>query len=232
MRTIGLLAGMSWESSLEYYRILNEEVARRLGGLHSAKCVMVSIDFARLEAQQTSGQWNAAAGDLAQAARQLELAGAECVLICANTMHKAAPAVQAAVGIPLLHIADAAGERARAAGLSKVALLGTRYTMEEGFLKDRLRERFGFEVLIPPETERGQVHRVIFEELVLGKILPQSKETYLRIIDGLVKQGAQGIILGCTEIGLLVQQSDRPNVPFFDTVRVHAEAAVDWALQE
>lgn len=232
MRTIGLIAGMSWESSAEYYRILNEEVARRLGGLHSAKIVMISIDFARLEAQQTSNRWDEAAADLAQAARQLERAGAECVLICANTMHKAAPAVQAAVGIPLLHIADAAGERARAAGLSKVALLGTRYTMEEGFLKDRLSERFGLEVLIPGKIERDLIHRVIFEELVLGRILPKSKATYLRIIDDLAAQGAQGIILGCTEIGLLIQQSDRPDVPFFDTVRVHAEAAVDWALQE
>lgn len=232
MRTIGLIAGMSWESSAEYYRILNEEVARRLGGLHSAKIVMISIDFARLEAQQTSNRWDEAAADLAQAARQLERAGAECVLICANTMHKAAPAVQTAVGIPLLHIADAAGERARAAGLSKVALLGTRYTMEEGFLKDRLSERFGLEVLIPGKIERDLIHRVIFEELVLGRILPKSKATYLRIIDDLAAQGAQGIILGCTEIGLLIQQSDRPNVPFFDTVRVHAEAAVDWALQE
>ena len=232
MRTIGLIAGMSWESSAEYYRILNEEVARRLGGLHSAKIVMISIDFARLEAQQTSGRWDEAAADLAQAARQLERAGAECVLICANTMHKAAPAVQTAVGIPLLHIADAAGERARAAGLSKVALLGTRYTMEEGFLKDRLSERFGLEVLIPGKIERDLIHRVIFEELVLGRILPKSKATYLRIIDDLAAQGAQGIILGCTEIGLLIQQSDRPDVPFFDTVRVHAEAAVDWALQE
>ncbi len=232
MRTIGLIAGMSWESSAEYYRILNEEVARRLGGLHSAKIVMISIDFARLEAQQTSNRWDEAAADLAQAARQLERAGAECVLICANTMHKAAPAVQTAVGIPLLHIADAAGERARAAGLSKVALLGTRYTMEEGFLKDRLSERFGLEVLIPGKIERDLIHRVIFEELVLGRILPKSKATYLRIIDDLAAQGAQGIILGCTEIGLLIQQSDRPDVPFFDTVRVHAEAAVDWALQE
>lgn len=232
MRTIGLIAGMSWESSAEYYRILNEEVARRLGGLHSAKIAMISIDFARLEAQQTSNRWDEAAADLAQAARQLERAGAECVLICANTMHKAAPAVQTAVGIPLLHIADAAGERARAAGLSKVALLGTRYTMEEGFLKDRLSERFGLEVLIPGKIERDLIHRVIFEELVLGRILPKSKATYLRIIDDLAAQGAQGIILGCTEIGLLIQQSDRPDVPFFDTVRVHAEAAVDWALQE
>jgi len=203
-----------------------------LGGLHSAKIVMISIDFARLEAQQTSNRWDEAAADLAQAARQLERAGAECVLICANTMHKAAPAVQTAVGIPLLHIADAAGERARAAGLSKVALLGTRYTMEEGFLKDRLSERFGLEVLIPGKIERDLIHRVIFEELVLGRILPKSKATYLRIIDDLAAQGAQGIILGCTEIGLLIQQSDRPDVPFFDTVRVHAEAAVDWALQE
>lgn len=232
MRTIGLIAGMSWESSAEYYRILNEEVARRLGGLHSAKIAMISIDFARLEAQQTGNRWDEAAADLVQVARQLERAGAECVLICANTMHKAAPAVQAAVGIPLLHIADAAGGRAQAAGLKKVALLGTRYTMEEGFLKDRLSERFGLEVLIPGKTERELIHRVVFEELVLGKILPESKAAYLRIVDELVSQGAQGIILGCTEIGLLIQQSDRPDVPFFDTVRVHAEAAADWALQE
>ena len=232
MRTIGLIAGMSWESSAEYYRILNEEVARRLGGLHSAKIVMISIDFARLEAQQTSNRWDDAAADLVQVARQLERAGAECVLICANTMHKAAPAVQAAVGIPLLHIADAVGGRAAAAGLKKVALLGTRYTMEEGFLKDRLRERFGLEVLIPAKTDRDLIHRVIFDELVLGRVLPESKAAYLRIVDDLAAQGAQGIILGCTEIGLLIQQPDRPDIPFFDTVRVHAEAAVDWALQE
>jgi len=232
MRTIGLIAGMSWESSAEYYRILNEEVARRLGGLHSAKIVMISIDFARLEAQQTGNRWDEAAADLVQVARQLEGAGAECVLICANTMHIAAPAVQAAVGIPLLHIADATGERARAAGLSKVALLGTRYTMEQGFLKDRLRERFGLEVLIPGKAERDLIHRVIYEELVLGKILPESKAAYLRIIDDLVAQGAKGVILGCTEIGLLIQQPDRPDIPLYDTVRVHAEAAVDWALRE
>lgn len=232
MRTIGLIAGMSWESSAEYYRILNEEVAHRLGGLHSAKIVMISIDFARLEAQQTSNRWDEAAADLVQVARQLEGAGAECVLICANTMHIAAPAVEAAVSIPLLHIADATGQRARAAGLSKVALLGTRYTMEQGFLKDRLHERFGLEVLIPEKTNRELIHRVVFEELVLGKILPESKAAYLRIIDDLVAQGAQGVILGCTEIGLLIQQPDRPGVPLFDTVRVHAEAAVDWALRE
>ena len=232
MRTIGLIAGMSWESSAEYYRILNEEVARRLGGLHSAKIAMISIDFARLEAQQTGNRWDEAAADLVQAARQLEAAGAECVLICANTMHIAAPAVQAAVRIPLLHIADAAGGRAKAAGLSRVALLGTRYTMEQGFLKDRLSERFGLEVLIPGKAERDLIHRVVFEELVLGKILPESKAAYLRIVDDLAAQGAQGIILGCTEIGLLIQQPDRPDIPFFDTVRVHAEAAVDWALQE
>jgi aspartate racemase len=193
---------------------------------------MISIDFARLEAQQTGNRWDEAAADLARVARQLEAAGAECVLICANTMHIAAPAVQAAVGIPLLHIADATGERARAAGLSKVALLGTRYTMEQGFLKDRLRERFGLEVLIPGKADRDLIHRVIFEELVLGKILPESKAAYLRIIDDLVAQGAQGVILGCTEIGLLIQQPDRPAIPLFDTVRVHAEAAVDWALRE
>jgi aspartate racemase len=232
MRTIGLIAGMSWESSAEYYRILNEEVARRLGGLHSAKIVMISIDFARLEAQQTGNRWDEAAADLARVARQLEAAGAECVLICANTMHIAAPAVQAAVNIPLLHIADATGERVKAAGLNTVALLGTRFTMEQGFLKDRLSARFGLEVLIPGKTDRDFIHRVIYEELVLGKILPESKAAYLRIIDDLAAQGAQGVILGCTEIGLLIQQPDRPDIPLYDTVRVHAEAAVDWALQE
>lgn len=231
MRTIGLLAGMTWESSLEYYRILNEEVARRLGGLHSARCVMVSIDFAPLAAQQIHGEWEAAGRELAAAAQQLQRAGAECVLICANTMHRVAPAVEAAVSIPLLHIADAAGARACAAGMDTVGLLGTRYTMEESFLKDRLSERFGLRVLVPDAAERETVHRVIYEELGLGKFLPESKAAYLKIIDHLMEQGAQGVILGCTEIGLLVKPEDTP-APLIDTVRVHAEAAVDWALQE
>ncbi|TLN02804.1 aspartate/glutamate racemase family protein [bacterium] len=231
MRTIGLIAGMSWESSVEYYRIINEEVARRLGGLHSARCVMVSLDFDRLAAQQRAGQWEAAASDLVAAARQLERAGAECVVICANTMHKVAPAIEAAVNIPLLHIADAAAARVKAAGLSRVALLGTRYTMEEGFLKDRLSERHGLEVIIPSAADRELIHRVIYDELVLGVINPASRAAYLRIIAGLLEGGAQGVILGCTELGLLVKQEDC-SAPLFDTTLVHAEAAVNWALQE
>lgn len=231
MRTIGLIAGMTWESSIEYYRILNELVARRLGGLHSAKCVMVSIDFAPLELKQERGEWDAAGRDLANAARQLEQAGAECVLICANTMHKVADAVQAAVSIPLLHIADASAARVQAAGLNTIGLMGTRYTMEEGFYKDRLSQRFGLRVITPNAADREIIHRVIFEELGLGILRPESKAAYLRIIDDLVAQGAQGVILGCTEIGLLVKPEDHPT-PLFDTTRIHAEAAVDWALQE
>lgn len=231
MRTIGLIGGMTWESSIEYYRIVNELVAKRLGGLHSAKCIMASIDFAGLEAQQERGEWDQAGRDLAAVARQLEDAGAECVLICANTMHKVADAVQAAVNIPLLHIADAAAARVQAAGLHTVALLGTKYTMEQDFYKDRLSERFGLHVITPDAPEREIIHRVIFEELGLGILRPESKAAYLRIIDRLVHQGAQGVILGCTEIGLLIKPGDHP-APLFDTVRIHAEAAVDWALQE
>lgn len=231
MRTIGLIGGMTWESSIEYYRIVNELVARRLGGLHSARCILASIDFAGLEAQQERGEWDQAGRDLAAVARQLEDAGAECVLICANTMHKVADAVQAAVSIPLLHIADAAAARVQAAGLQTVALLGTKYTMEQDFYKNRLSERFGLRVITPEAAEREIIHRVIFEELGLGILRPESKAAYLRIIDRLVQKGAQGVILGCTEIGLLIKQEDHP-APLFDTVRIHAEAAVDWALQE
>ncbi|GAP13079.1 aspartate racemase [Longilinea arvoryzae] len=231
MRTIGLIGGMTWESSVEYYRILNERVAQRLGGLHSAKCVMVSIDFAPLEMQQERGEWDEAGRELAKAARQLEHAGAECVLICANTMHKVMDAVQSAVSIPLLHIADATAARVKAAGLNTIALMGTKYTMEEGFYKDRLSQRFGLRVITPTAADREIIHRVIYQELGFGILRPESKAAYLRIIDDLVAQGAQGVILGCTEIGLLVKQEDHP-APLFDTTRIHAEAAVDWALQE
>jgi aspartate racemase len=231
MKTIGLIGGMSWESSIEYYRLINEGVLARLGGLHSAKSVMVSVDFAEIEELQHEGRWEEATQIMVRAAQDVERGGADCVVICTNTMHKMAEAVQAETGIPLLHIADATAERIQAQGLRRVGLLGTRFTMEEDFYKGRLEQRFGLQVLIPGAQDRQIIHRVIFDELVLGKIEPRSKEQYLAIIDELVRQGAQGIILGCTEIGLLVKQSDC-HVPIFDTTMIHATAAVQWALQE
>jgi aspartate racemase len=229
MKTIGLIGGMSWESSVEYYRLINQGVKQKLGGLHSAKSVMVSVDFAEIEAMQTENRWAEAGDVLAAAARSLELAGADFVVLCTNTMHKLAGEIQASIQIPFLHIADATAECIRAAGLKRVGLLGTRYTMEEDFYKQRLVEKYGLAVLIPAEDERKLVHRVIFEELVLGTINPVSKAAYTRVIAGLVQQGAEGIILGCTEIGLLVEAADSP-VRLFDTTRIHAEAAVNFAL--
>jgi aspartate racemase len=230
MKTIGLIGGMSWESSIEYYRIINEGVQARLGGLHSAKSVMVSVDFAKIEALQHQGAWEAATQIMIRAAQDVERGGADCVVICTNTMHKMAEAVQKQVQIPLLHIADATAERIQAQGLSRVGLLGTRFTMEEDFYKGRLEERFGLQVLIPEAQARQIIHQVIYDELVLGKIEVRSKTQYLDIITALVQQGAQGIILGCTEIGLLVKQSDC-QVPLFDTTVIHATSAVEWALQ-
>jgi aspartate racemase len=229
MKTIGLIGGMSWESSLEYYRILNETVRDRLGGLHSAQCVMVSVDFAEIEALQHTGRWQEAGEILAEAARALERAGAGCVVLCTNTMHKLAGNIQAAAAIPLLHIADATGQRVQSGGLQKVGLLGTRFTMEEDFYKERLVEQFGLEVLVPPLDERQLVHDVIYQELCLGILRSESKSGYSQVIAGLAARGAQGIILGCTEISLLVKPEDSP-LPLFDTTRIHAEAAVDWAL--
>jgi aspartate racemase len=229
MKTIGMIGGMSWESSLEYYRILNETVRDRLGGLHSAQCVMVSVDFAEIEALQHNGRWKEAGEILAEAARVLERAGAACVVLCTNTMHKLAGSIQAAVAIPLLHIADATGQRVQSRGLRKVGLLGTRFKMEEDFYKERLVEHFGLEVLIPPLDERQLVHDVIYQELCLGILRSESKGGYSKVISGLAARGAQGIILGCTEISLLVKPEDSP-LPLFDTTRIHAEAAVDWAL--
>jgi aspartate racemase len=230
MKTIGLIGGMSWESSIEYYRIINKGVQRRLGGLHSAKSVMVSVDFAEIETLQHLGRWEEATQIMIRAAQDVERGGADCVVICTNTMHKMAAAVQEQIGIPLLHIADATAERVQDQGLSCVGLLGTRFTMEEDFYKGRLEQRFGLQVLIPEAQARLTIHRVIYEELVLGKIVPASKQHYLDIIDSLVQQGAEGIILGCTEIGLLVKQSDC-SVPLFDTTVIHANSAVDWALE-
>jgi aspartate racemase len=229
MKTIGLIGGMSWESSIEYYRYINEGVREKLGGLHSAKSLMVSVDFAEIEVLQTENRWAEAGERMASAARSLELGGADFVVLCANTMHKLTDDIQSSIHIPFLHIADATAERIVKAGLKRVGLLGTRYTMEENFIKDRLVEKYGLEVLIPGGEERALVHRVIFEELVLGVINPVSKAAYARVIAGLVHRGCEGIILGCTEIGMLVEAGDSP-VPLYDTARIHAEAAVEYAL--
>ncbi len=229
MKTIGLIGGMSWESSLEYYRLINEGVKQALGGLHSAKSVMVSVDFADIEVLQREGRWEEAAKMMVKAAKHVESGGADFVLLCTNTMHKAADEMQANIHIPLLHIADATAERVKTAGLHQVGLLGTRFTMEEGFYKDRLVNEYGLQVVIPDAGERETVHRVIYEELVLGQTRPESKRQYAEIIQHLVEAGAEGIILGCTEIGLLIHEEDCP-VPLFDTTRIHAEAAVEYAL--
>ena len=228
MRTLGLLGGMSWESTLPYYRIVNERVRERLSGLHSAKLVLHSVDFAEIEALQHAGDWGAAGAQLADAARGLRLAGAEAIVVCTNTMHLVAPAIEAAIDIPLLHIADATAHRIRAAGLGRVALLGTRFTMEQAFYRERI-EAAGIEVLTPDAAQRERVHRVIYDELCLGRIVDASRNDYRAIMADLVVRGAQGVILGCTEIGLLVGEGDA-TVPLFDTARIHAEAAADWAL--
>jgi len=230
MKTIGLIGGMSWESSIEYYRIINEVAKDRLGGLHSAKCVMYSVDFGEIEPLMKDNRWDVVADALILAARSVEQAGADFLVICTNTMHKLAGDIQAAIHIPLLHIANATGDRIRARGCSTVALLGTRFTMEEKFYRERLSDQYGVRVIIPDSPERNMVDRVIFDELCRGKIVPSSKTAYLGIMDTLVKAGAEGIILGCTEIGLLVHQEDS-RVPLFDTARIHAEAAVDFALK-
>ena len=230
MRTLGLLGGMSWESTLPYYRIVNERVRQRLGGLHSAKLVLHSVDFAEIEALQHAGDWDAAGAILVDAARGLRAAGAEGLVICTNTMHLVAPAIEAAVDIPLLHIADATAARIRVAGLSRVALLGTRFTMERDFYRRRI-EVAGIDVIVPDAAQREIVHRVIYDELCLGRILDASRDAYHAVIAGLVAQGAEGVILGCTEIGLLVGEGDAA-VPLFDTARIHAQAAADWALDD
>lgn len=229
MKTIGLLGGMSWESTVGYYRALNEGVKQALGGLHSAQIALVSVDFEPIERMQHAGDWAGTARVLADAARQVQAAGAEGLLICTNTMHKVAPDIEAAIDIPVLHIADATARVLVDAGIQRVGLLGTGFTMEEAFYKGRLAERFGLEVIVPEAAERARVHRVIYEELCLGRIEPASRADYLTIIEALAARGAQGVILGCTEIGLLVSQADT-DVPLFDTTAIHARAAVDWAL--
>lgn len=229
MRTIGLIGGMSWESSAEYYRLINTAVKGRLGGLHSAQSLMYTVDFAPIEEMQQAGRWDEAGALLADAARRLERGGADCLVLCTNTMHKVADAITAAAGIPLLHIGDTTGEAIRAAGVRRVGLLATRYTMEEPFYRERLTERHGLEVLTPEAEERAEVNRIIYEELCLGEIREESREAYRAAIRRLVARGAEGIIYGCTEITLLVAQADSP-VPVFDTTRLHALAAVEFAL--
>lgn len=229
MKTIGLIGGMSWESTIPYYRQINQAIKERLGGLHSAKIVLYSVDFHEVERLQHSGDWEAAGELLAGAARALESAGADFLVPCTNTMHKVAPAIEAAVRIPLFHIADPTAEAIKDAGLSTVGLLGTRFTMEQAFYKDRLRERHGLQVLIPSKNDRDVIHRVIYEELCLGRIVEASRDEYRRIMTELVDQGAEGIVLGCTEISLLVAQQDS-SVPLFDTTTIHARMAAEWAL--
>jgi aspartate racemase len=229
VKTIGLIGGMSWESSAEYYRLLNELVRERLGGLHSAKCLLHSLDFAEIEELQAAGEWQRAGEILAEAARGLQAAGADLLLICTNTMHKVAGQVEAAVSVPLLHLADATADAVRAAGIGRVGLLGTAFTMEQAFYRDRLAGH-GLDVLTPDGEGRALVHRVIYEELCLGVVREESRAAYQDVIGKLVAAGAEGVVLGCTEIELLIRDEDSP-VPVFPTTRLHAEAAVAAALR-
>ncbi|WP_312053925.1 aspartate/glutamate racemase family protein [Pantoea brenneri] len=229
MKVIGLLGGMSWESTALYYRILNQQVKQRLGGLHSAQLVLYSVDFQTIEQLQAAGEWQQAGEILAAAAQNLERAGAQFIVLCTNTMHKVAPQISAAVSVPLLHIADATGRRIQQAGLRKVGLLATRFTMEQAFYRGRLEQQFGLQVIVPEEEDRALVHQVIYHELCLGTINPASRQRYRQIMQQLVDQGAEAIILGCTEITLLVDHSDA-SVPLFDTTLIHAEEAVIQAL--
>jgi aspartate racemase len=231
MKTVGLIGGMSWESSAEYYRIINEAVRDRLGGVHSAKSLMVSLEFGEIKDLQHDGRWDDLSRMMIEAARSLERGGADFILICTNTMHRMADEVEASVSIPLLHIADATGERVAAAGHRKIGLLGTSFTMEQDFYKGRLSRLFGLDVLVPDDAGRKTVHEIIYGELVAGVVHEDSRAAYRRVIANLVDRGAEAIILGCTEIMLLVSEADSP-VPLFDTTTIHAIAAVDRALSD
>jgi aspartate racemase len=230
MRTIGLLGGMSWESTLEYYRIINQGVKARLGGSHSAQCLLYSVDFAEIEALQHTGNWEALTAAMIAAVKRLERGGADCLVICTNTMHRMAGEVQASTPLPLLHIADATAAAVKAQGLHSVGLLGTRFTMQGDFYRGRLERQHGLQVLVPDQAGIDTVHRIIYDELILGIIHEDSHQAYLNVIADLAARGAQGVILGCTEIPLLVKQSDVP-IPVFDTTAIHAQAAVKWALR-
>ncbi|MCW2313791.1 aspartate/glutamate racemase family protein [Rhodoferax antarcticus] len=229
MKTLGLIGGMSWESTVPYYQQINQTVKEKLGGLHSAKIILYSVDFAEVEQLQVSGQWEAAGAMLADIARKLEVAGADALVICTNTMHKVADAVQAAVSIPLLHIADPTALAIQQAGLHKVGLLGTRFTMAQDFYRSRLEDQHGLTVLTPPKPDRDLVHQIIYGELCLGEVKATSRQTYQRIIRDLQAQGAQAIILGCTEIAMLIQ-AQHCDLPLFDTTALHARSAALWAL--
>jgi aspartate racemase len=229
MKTIGLIGGMSWESTVPYYRLINQGVKQRLGGLHSARLILYSVNFAEVEYLQQTGNWTAAGKLLAQAAQKLQEAGAEGLVLCTNTMHIVAEAIESAVRIPLLHIADPTAAQIHRAGAGKVGLIGTRFTMEQAFYKDRLENRHGLQVIVPSASDRETVHRIIYEELCQGRVNEPSRAEYRRVMADLVAEGAQAIILGCTEISLLVGPEDAP-VPLFDTTAIHAMHAVEWAL--
>ena len=231
MKTIGLIGGMSWESSQEYYRIINETVKERLGGFHSAKIIMYSVDFEEIEKLQHQGQWKELTEIMIDAAQRVERAGADFVVLCTNTMHKMADEVQQNIKIPLLHIADATAEKIEEKGLRKIGLLGTKFTMEEDFYKGRLKEKYALNVIVPNKEERQIVHDVVYKELCIGKIKHTSKEQFKKIIQNLVSNGAEGIILGCTEIPLLIKQED-VEVPLFDTTMIHAKAAAEYAIKK
>jgi len=231
MKTIGLLGGMSWESTLGYYRAINEGVQKALGGLHSAKIVLYSVDFEPIEKLQHKGDWKGMADILSEAAQRVQAAGADFLLICTNTMHKVAPEIEASIQIPLLHIADTTAEALVNEGIKSVGLLGTAFTMEQAFYKQRLADNYDLRVLVPNNEDRQIVHRTIFQELCLGKTEPDSKVEFLRIIDTLAAQGAEAVILGCTEIGMLVNQSDT-SVRLFDTTVIHAKKAVEYATEQ
>jgi aspartate racemase len=231
MKTIGLIGGMSWESTLEYYRILNETAKEKLGGFHSAKCILYSVDFAEVEKLQHEGKWDEATRAMIDAAQRVEKAGADFLLICTNTMHKMAEEVQESIRIPLLHIVDALAHEIKAKSLKKVGLLGTKFTMEEEFYKGRLSKKHEIEVIIPDEEERDAIHRILYSELCMGEIKKLSKDKFKEIISNLVAKGAEGIVLGCTEIPLIVKQEDY-DIPLFDTTTIHANAAVEYSLAE
>lgn len=231
MRTIGLLGGMSWESTVPYYRIINETVKEALGGLHSAKIVLVSVDFEPIEQMQHANKWEETAKILATQARSVERGGAQCLVLCTNTMHKVASEIQEAIDIPLLHITTATGQAVTSAGIAKIGLLGTKFTMEEPFYRQQLEKDHALEVMIPGEPDRNTVHRIIYDELCLGIIRESSREAFNQVLASLVASGAEGVILGCTEISMLVRPEDSA-VPLFDTAELHATYAAHWALQE
>jgi aspartate racemase len=231
MKTIGVIGGMSWESSAEYYRLLNRHAKARLGGHHNARSLLLTVDFASIEANQRAGDWQALGEQMADAARRLERGGADLVILATNTMHRVCESIEQAIKVPFLHIADPTGAALRAAGVERVGLLGTRYTMEQTFYTGRLRERYGLDTLVPDDGERAEVHRIIYDELCHGSVGDASRKVYQRVIEHLAERGAQAVILGCTEITLLIKPEDSV-LPVFDTTALHAQAAVEWAIAE